>query len=283
MNTFTAVDFETMTPARTSACAIGLVKVVNNVITEKFYSLIKPIPDNHTILNTDIHGIDMDMVANAPTIAELWPRITDFIGDNLIVCHNRSMDICVFDACMEHYNLNGLNTCNNACTYAMTKAKLTECCKQHNIPFSAHDHHDALADADACAKVFMALNGFTQKAKPSGRPSRADFASFKERRIDSDTLKPLCADEVENKDTPFYCKKVVITGTFERYPVRKELAATLKALGADIDTAISKRTNIVIAGKGAGPKKMEKIKKLQEAGSDIVMISEEEVAAILGH
>ncbi len=32
------------------------------------------------MLNTDIHGIDMDMVANAPTIAELWPRITDFIG-----------------------------------------------------------------------------------------------------------------------------------------------------------------------------------------------------------
>ena len=42
---FCAIDFETMTPARTSACAIGMVEVRDNVIMRKFYSLIKPIPD----------------------------------------------------------------------------------------------------------------------------------------------------------------------------------------------------------------------------------------------
>lgn len=81
------------------------------------------------MLNTDIHGIDMDMVAHAPTIAELWPRITEFIGDSLIVCHNRGMDICVFEDCMDYYGLGGLDTQNNACTYAMTGEKLTVCCK----------------------------------------------------------------------------------------------------------------------------------------------------------
>ena len=41
---FVAIDFETMTPELTSACAIGLVRVHNGVISQKFYSLIKPIP-----------------------------------------------------------------------------------------------------------------------------------------------------------------------------------------------------------------------------------------------
>ena len=33
---FVSIDFETMTPALTSACAVGLVKVVDNVIVQKF-------------------------------------------------------------------------------------------------------------------------------------------------------------------------------------------------------------------------------------------------------
>ena len=37
---FTALDFETMTPERSSACAIGLVKVVDGVILEKYYTLL---------------------------------------------------------------------------------------------------------------------------------------------------------------------------------------------------------------------------------------------------
>lgn len=40
---FVAIDFETMTPELTSACAIGLVRVHSGVISQKFYSLIKPI------------------------------------------------------------------------------------------------------------------------------------------------------------------------------------------------------------------------------------------------
>ena len=38
---FTAIDFETMTAEHTSACAIGIVRVENKVIVQKFYSLIK--------------------------------------------------------------------------------------------------------------------------------------------------------------------------------------------------------------------------------------------------
>ena len=56
-HTFTVIDIETMTPERTSACALGLVRVENDVIVQKFYSLIKPIPDDRTVTNTHVHGI----------------------------------------------------------------------------------------------------------------------------------------------------------------------------------------------------------------------------------
>lgn len=70
---FVAIDFETMTPELTSACAIGLVKVIDGNIQQKFYSLINPIPDGRERNNTHIHGITPEMVVSAPTFAQLFP------------------------------------------------------------------------------------------------------------------------------------------------------------------------------------------------------------------
>ena len=66
------------------------------------------------------------------------------------------------------------------------------------------------------------------------------------------------------KDTShfFYQKKVVITGTFEKFPFREEMAKLLYNVGADINSSISKRTDYVIIGENAGPKKLEKIEEL---------------------
>ena len=44
--TFTAIDFETATGYRDSACAVGIVSVKDSVIINEYYSLIKP-PDNY--------------------------------------------------------------------------------------------------------------------------------------------------------------------------------------------------------------------------------------------
>jgi DNA polymerase-3 subunit epsilon len=41
---FTAIDFETANNSRSSACALGAVKVENGVITERKEWLIRPEP-----------------------------------------------------------------------------------------------------------------------------------------------------------------------------------------------------------------------------------------------
>lgn len=64
---FVAIDFETMTSELTSACAIGLVKVINGHLQQSFYSLINPIPDDRTRDNIAVHGITHEMAADAPS------------------------------------------------------------------------------------------------------------------------------------------------------------------------------------------------------------------------
>ncbi len=45
MKTFVALDFETANQHRTSVCSIGLVFVENGIIVDKYYQLIKPVPN----------------------------------------------------------------------------------------------------------------------------------------------------------------------------------------------------------------------------------------------
>ena len=262
---FVAVDFETMTPELTSACSIGLVKVINGVISQKFYSLIKPIPDGRIERNTFVHGITDEMVVDAPTFKELFPVIKSFIGNLTLVCHNSSTDINVFRRCMAHYGLTGLDVDNYIDTLELYGRGLKACCEDNGIDLS--DHHDALADAEACAKLFLCYQGCICM-------DRAKYNLH-------DTLMPLSEDEIENKDTIFFQKKVVITGTFCNYPDRDELGSILKSFGADMNTTISGKTDIVIVGEGAGPSKLRKIQELKDKGKDIRMIYEKELCEIM--
>ena len=86
---------------------------------------------------------------------------------------------------------------------------------------------------------------------------------------------------MENKETPFFMKRVVLTGNLETFPARETIAEVLKVYGADINTSISKRTDIVIVGKGAGPSKMQKIEELQAQGHNLRVIEEPELLSIM--
>lgn len=275
---FVAIDFETMTAEQTSACAIGLVKVLGGTVHQAFYSLINPVPDDRDMLNTAVHGITPDMVANAPTYAQLFPLLKSFIQDLPIVCHNRGADINIMQRCMDHYGLAGIDTANNYCTFEMTGQSLTACCKQYGIPMG--EHHNALDDALACAKVFLACQGDIVATTFRGGIAAA-MASAAAKKFERSTLNPLDDDQVLNKDTVFFHANVVITGTFAAFPDRNELGKRLQSLGADINTAISGKTTVVVMGMGAGPSKIKKIEDWRAKGHDIRIIYEEELKQIL--
>jgi len=72
---FTAIDFETATGQRNSACAVGIVTVENGLIAEEYYSLIQPPGNAYFGMNIAIHGIRPEDTRDAPTFGELYPEI----------------------------------------------------------------------------------------------------------------------------------------------------------------------------------------------------------------
>ena len=276
IKTFVAIDFETMTAEPTSVCAVGIVFVKNGYVETQYYTLVKPVFDIRKQLNTFVHGITPEMVEDGADFRTIYSMLCHLTKDGApLVCHNRGADIRYINALEEHYDMYELNTDNNICTYELTGMNLKDACKQYNV--EQYNHHDALADAQACAKLFLAM----QDAKAEQKQYKKPGDEFANRRVTHDTLSIPTEDEIVNKETVFYRSNCVITGTFDSFEQREELAKTLRSLGADINTAISGKTTLVVMGYGAGPKKIEQIEQRRAKGQDIRVMDEDDMLEIL--
>lgn len=152
MNNFVAIDFETALGKRHSACAVGIVVVENNRITERFHTLIQPPKNEYHYMNTRIHGITPEMTKNEKSFDQIYPIICDYIHNRHVVCHNAAFDMDVLAKTMKYYNINDDLDFNFHCTLKLYGGGLKECCEDHNIPLN---HHDPLSDAEACALLFL--------------------------------------------------------------------------------------------------------------------------------
>ena len=57
MMNFTAIDFETATSSRNSACSVALVEVKDDKLVDSYYALIRPPALRFNPFNIHIHGI----------------------------------------------------------------------------------------------------------------------------------------------------------------------------------------------------------------------------------
>lgn len=71
MKIFAALDFETANQHRSSVCSIGLVFVENGIVVDKYYELIKPIPNFYSYWNTNVHGLVYDDTVDSESFSEL--------------------------------------------------------------------------------------------------------------------------------------------------------------------------------------------------------------------
>lgn len=282
---FVAIDLETATSKRTSACQIGIVVVKKGQIEKEISTFIKPPGNRYSAKNISIHHITPEKTADSPTMDIVWDEIRGYIDRNFIVGHNVSFDIDVLRKSLGEYNIQIPIFMGTACTCEITRwMSLEKACEVYDIPMA--DHHDALCDAEASAKLFIKyLNGEIDpeaeydeldKKDKNSRGGYEEPVRYHE-QIRGNLLKKDLTGA--NPDSPFYDKKVVITGVFSID--RTTLAIKLKSMGADIDSNITKRTNFVIIGKDPGPKKLEKIANLNADGYDIKEMYEPELLGIL--
>ena len=151
-NSFTAIDFETAQAKRWSICQVGLVRVKNGNIKDQLSILIQP-PNNYYWYSLiDVHGITPGHTAKAPTFDKIWKRIEPFIKNQNVVAHNGfSFDFHCLDQALAYYNI-AIPKYTGHCTYRIFGDNLPSLCKKHRIPLN---HHDALSDAMACAKLYQ--------------------------------------------------------------------------------------------------------------------------------
>ncbi len=156
---FTAIDFETANSHPSSACAVGLVRVRDGSVVERAEWLIRPPAGRDAFLpfNIKIHGITPDMVEQSREWGEQLAELRDFIGLDIAVAHNASFDMGVIRAaCLE--TVSPTPKLKYLCSVQVSRK--TYEIPSHRLPlaaaaagFAEFAHHDALADAEACAAI----------------------------------------------------------------------------------------------------------------------------------
>ncbi|QVL32556.1 3'-5' exonuclease [Telmatocola sphagniphila] len=155
---FLAIDFETADNGRDSACAVGLVRFVGGEIVDRKQFLIRP--PRRNILYTYIHGIKWEHVKDQPNFAELWPLLeVEFRETDCLVAHNAGFDAAVLKGCCTTAGV-PLPVTPFICTVVLARkawrvypTKLPDVCRYLDIHLK---HHDALSDAEACARIVIA-------------------------------------------------------------------------------------------------------------------------------
>lgn len=163
MRNFIAIDVETANYQASSICSIGCIKVVDGEIKDSFYSLVHPEPDWYVRRFTELHGISDDDTWNAPTFDKVWNKIVTWSEGLPFVAHNASFDHKCIREAARIYGLDSPLPFH--CTLIAARRRLTyrECpskslphlCRHFGIEFT--NHHNALADAEGCARLALIL------------------------------------------------------------------------------------------------------------------------------
>lgn len=158
---FVAIDLETtgLSPNFNKITEIGAVKYVDGKEVSRFETLINP---NATISPeiTAITGISNEMVANSPTIDDIFDDLMEFLGDNILLGHNISFDYSfIAKAALDRgikYHAKGIDTfkVSRRCISGEIGRSLEELCAYFDIETI---HHRALADAVSAAEIYVRM------------------------------------------------------------------------------------------------------------------------------
>lgn len=163
MENFAAIDFETANALRSSVCSVGVVVVRGGEVVDRFYSLIYPRPDYFTYWTTQVHGLTMLDVEDAPSFPDVWEQIAPRIEGLPLVAHNSPFDESCLKAVFREYQMDYPNYAFH-CTCRAARKYLADRVPNHQLQtvaayfgYDLTQHHHALADAEACAVIALHL------------------------------------------------------------------------------------------------------------------------------
>ena len=96
------------------------------------------------------------------------------------------------------------------------------------------------------------------RVKSEEKNSNKNSIEFYPKQLTGEVLKT-DFENAKNNTNPFYMKKVVVSGFIDSE--KERIANELKELGADVDTSVGSRTNVLITGENVGPSKLKNMLK----------------------
>lgn len=280
---FFAIDVETSNVDHSSICQIGIVEFNDGIIIDKWSTLINP-ESYFDPFYTSIHGISEKDVKEAPTFDVVYNEIAAKIEGQITVHHMPFDKIALTKACLE-YNLDVIQpkwldsakiVRRTWIQFAQKGYGLSNISNFLGIEF---EHHDALQDAIAAAKI---VNYACVQTKVSvedwlarvGQPIFNYLGSSSKIKLNG------------NPEGSLYGENVVFTGALSL--PRKDAAKIAADLGCNVSNTISKKTSILIVGmqdefKLAGYQKSSKHRKAEEFiknGSQLKIIFEKDFVEI---
>lgn len=161
MKDFAAIDFETANAAPTSVCSVGIVMVRDCRVVDTFYSLIKPEPEEYNYWCSQVHGLREEDTRQAPRFPEVWAQVADRLEGLPLVAHNKAFDENCLKAVFGCY---GMDYPDYEFRCTLLKSRRVWPTGRHSLDviaercgYDLRNHHNALADAEACAAIAIRL------------------------------------------------------------------------------------------------------------------------------
>jgi len=157
---YTCYDVETGNECPSSICSMGFVFVREGKAIDNYYTLVHPEPDYYKWFCQQVHGLGPEDTDNAPNFRKAWNKIRGRIGNKYpLVAHNSRFDEGCTKAAFKVYQMDYpdyqfLDTLKSSRRY------FGDTILNHQLQTSAAacgfdltQHHNALADAEACAAI----------------------------------------------------------------------------------------------------------------------------------
>lgn len=257
---------------------IGILKVRNNEVVDRYSQLIKPINNIEPFI-TSLTGITNEMVAGMPPITQVKENVLDFIQDDVLIGHNTSFDIRFLNAGFK------IEIKNLYMDTMPISRKLFPQLEHHRLSDLtdylglANNEHRSIADCITTKELYDSIKSIMFERNLS-----IDDLWIKRqpRKSIGNVIRSIVPENTEiDKDGFFYGKHVVFTGKLERMP-RKDAMQTVVNLGGILDASVRHCTNYLILGnndyntilKGKKSSKHKIAEKLKLEGQDIEIIDE---------
>jgi DNA polymerase-3 subunit epsilon len=262
---FVALDVETANANMASICQIGLATYSQSSVEREWMSYVDP-DGFFDPINVSIHGINEDVVKDAPKFSEVAEKLYFFLDGQVVVSHTHFDRLAIYQAA-KRYGLEApkatwLDSARVArrawADFAKKGYGLKSVCDKLGYSFR---HHDALEDAKASGQIILAAINETGLQiddwfKRVQKPIDLEAALAKRERTRDG-----------NPEGPLYGEVVVFTGALD-IP-RREAADLAAEAGCRVASSISKKVTILVVGdqdisKLAGHDKSSKHRKTEE-------------------